>query len=135
MDTINLFLHQETSLIFVAYVFSLVSSSTGTKIIPELQLLTRQILFKMKRTVEVDSTVDIPVLSSPSQTSYASAWPTLRLKIFQHHVYFGNIDKHDKSPLRWRHEGEGQWEGGWFTKVKVKYRAKNLDAQMPFFGK
>ena len=63
MDTINLFLHQKTSLIFVAYVFinSLVSSSTGTKIIPELQLLTRQILFKMKRTVEFDSTVDIPV--------------------------------------------------------------------------
>ena len=59
-------LHQETSLIFVAYVFSIVSSSTGAKIIPELLLLTPQILFKVKLVLSTfGSTADIARVAFP----------------------------------------------------------------------
>ena len=66
MDTINLYLYQETSLIFVAYVFSMVSSSTSPKFIPELLLWPLEILIKVKFVLSsFDSTADMARVAFP----------------------------------------------------------------------
>ena len=66
MDTINLYLYQETSLIFVAYVFSMVSSSTSPKFIPELLLRPLEILIKVKFVLSsFDSTADMARVAFP----------------------------------------------------------------------
>ena len=63
---------------FIAYVFSLVLSLSGTKIIPELIVLTRQIVSKVKLVLSsFHSTADIPrVALSPVKRPTRTVRPT-----------------------------------------------------------